>query len=219
MTLSELQQRSADLIRKGLEGSIFFAPYDEDEEITELFDSETGKLAALPDGYFDVGWITKDQGAAWSREIDSADVESLGSAEPTRRDVVSDVSGLQFTAQEMKAKTLELYEGVRLDDVEATSGGDTHANISFDKPDRPATIYYRVLALFKDGEGADAFYFARWMPRVSITDRGEQSWNENDEVQFPITVTAFNDPQFGTAVRNLYAVPTAMVEKMGFTPA
>src|SRR5690625_4895705 len=80
MTLAELQQRSVDLIRKGLEGSIFVAPYSEDTEITELIGASG--LIALPDGYEDTGWMTKEQGASWSREIDTADVESLGSAEP-----------------------------------------------------------------------------------------------------------------------------------------
>lgn len=216
MSLADLQKRSVDLIRKGLDGSIFVAPYSEDTEIKELMGE--GGLVALPDGYQDVGWITKDQGASWSREIDSSDVESLGSAEPTRRDITSDVTGLEFTMQEMKALSMELYEGVNLADLAAQAGSDTHVNVSFDKPDRPATLYYRLLALFKDGEGADAFYFARWLPRVLITDRGDQSWNENDEIQFPVTITAFNDPQFGTSVRNLFGIPTGMLEKMGIAP-
>lgn len=214
-TLAELQNQADELIRKGLEGSIFVAPYSEDTEITALMD-ETGGLVALPAGYEDVGLITKDQGASWSREVDTADVESLGRSEPTRRDVISDVTGLEFTMQEMKALTLELYEGVSLADVVAETVG-AHANITFDKPDRPASIYYRVLALFKDGEGADAFYFAKWLPRVQVTDRSEQAWNENDEIQYGVTMTAFNDSEFGTSVRTLMGVPTAMVGKMGFS--
>lgn len=214
-TLAELQKQADELIRKGLEGSVFVAPYSENTEITELMDADGG-LIALPEGYEDVGLITKDQGVSWSREVETADVESLGRAEPTRRDVTSDVTGLEFTMQEMKALTLELYEGVSLADAVAEAAG-THSNVTFDKPDRPASIYYRALALFKDGEGADAFYFAKWLPRVQVTDRSEQSWNEGDEVQFGVTVTAFNDSDFGTAVRTLLGVPASMVEKMGFS--
>src|SRR5690625_1645564 len=215
-TFASLQKQADELIRKGLEGSVFVAPYSEDTEITALMDTEGG-LAALPDGYEDVGLITKDQGVSWSRDVETSDVESLGRAEPTRRDVTSDVTGLGFTMQEMKALTLELYEGVSLADVAAVAAGATHSNVTFDKPDRPASIYYRALALFKDGEGADAFYFAKWLPRVQVTDRSEQSWNEDDEVQFGVTMTAFNDSDFGTAVRTLLGVPTALIEKMGFS--
>lgn len=214
-SFAELQKQADDLIRKGLEGSVFVAPYSEDTEIDALMDAQGG-LVALPPGYEDVGLITKDQGVAWSREVDTSDVESLGRSEPTRRDIISDVTGLEFTMQEMKALTLELYEGLSLADVVAEAAGD-HSNIVFDKPDRPASIYYRLLALFKDGEGADAFYFAKWLPRVQVTDRSEQSWNENDEIQYGVTVTAFNDPEFGTSVRTLLGVPTAAVAKMGFS--
>lgn len=216
-TLAELQNRANDLIRKGLDGSVFVASYSEDTEITALM-SESGGLTALPSAYKDAGYITKDQGVSWSRDIDTSDVESLGAAEPTRRDIVSDVTGLEFTMQETKALTLELYEGLSLADVTAAAAG-THANVKFDKPDRPASIYYRVLALFKDGEGADAFYFAKWLPRVQVTDRSEQSWNENDEIQYGVTMTAFVDSEFGTSVRTLLGIPSGKVEAMGFTVA
>lgn len=213
-TFNEMRERSQKLIRKGLDGSIWVAPYSEDTEITALMDA-TG-LVALPEGYRDVGYITKDQGASWSRDVSTEDVESLGAAEPTRRDNTSDVTGLEFTMQESKAISLELHEGISLADVAATAAG-THANVTFDKPDRPASLYYRVFVLFKDGEGADAFYFAKWLPRAQVTDRSEQSWNEGTEVQYGVTMTAFNDDVFNTSVRSLWGIPAGQVEAMGFT--
>src|SRR5690625_2003989 len=127
VTFASLQKQADELIRKGLEGSVFVAPYSEDTEITELMDEEGG-LTALPAGYEDVGLITKDQGVSWSRDINTEDVESLGRSEPTRRDITSDVSGLEFPMQETKALTLELYEGVSLADVVAVAAG-THSNV------------------------------------------------------------------------------------------
>jgi len=214
-SLADMQEHATQLIRKGLTGSVFVAPYSSDDEIDKLLDTD-GSLLALPADYTDVGVISKDQGVSWSRDVDFADVESLGYAEPTRRDVISDVTGIEFTMQETKAKALELYEGVSLDDVVGTAAGDDHMNITFDKPDRPAALYYRVLALFKDGEGADAFYFAKWLPRCSVTDRSEQSWQEGEEVQYGVTMTAFNDPVVGTAVRTLLGVPDTAGTLMGF---
>lgn len=214
-SFADMQEHATQLIRKGLTGSVFVAPYSSDDEIDELLGAD-GTLLALPDGYTDVGVITKDQGVSWTRDVNFADVESLGYAEPTRRDIISDVVGLEFTMQETKALTLELHEGLSLADVAAEAAGTTHSNITFDKPDRPAALYYRVLALFKDGEGADAFYFAKWLPRCSVTDRSEQSWNENDEIQYGVTMTAFNDPEVGTAVRTLFGVPTSAATLMGF---
>jgi hypothetical protein len=213
-TLSELQQQNVDLIRKGLQGSVFVKRWeDDDDPIDALVDADG--LLALPAGYEDLGLITKDQGANWTRDIETSDVNSLGHAQPTRRDITSDVTGLQVTAQETKALTIGLHEGV---DLSATTR-DANGNVVTDKPDRPARIFYRVLALFKDGDGADAVYMAKWLPRAEISDRGEQSWNEENEVQYTLTFTAFGDPNLGTSARSLWAAPSATLDAMGFDAA
>ncbi len=212
-SFADLQTLVDENIRKGLQGSIFVAPPSASDEIATLKDA-TG-LLALPTGYIDVGRITKDQGATWTRDVESNDVTSLGAASPTRRDVVSDVSGLQFTMQESKRQVFELYEGLDLSAVTY----DANGNVSWDKPDRPANIYYRVLALFKDGEGTDAVYFGKWLPRMQITDRSEQAWNEDSELQYGVTMTAFVDSTFGTSVRSLWAGSTERLTAMGFTAA
>lgn len=210
-TFEELQQRSTDLIRKGLEGSIFVKRAESgDDEITGLL-GPSG-LLALPTGYTDVGYTTKDQGATWTRDVETADVTSWGAAEPTRRDITSDVSGLQFTMQESKRATFELHEGVNLSGVEQDEDG----NVSWDKPDRSPSVFYRVLVLAKDGDGADAIYFAKWLPKAQVTEMGEQMWGEETEVQYPVTLSAFVDPEVGTSARTLWAGPSAVLESMGF---
>src|SRR5690606_196954 len=112
---------------------------------------------------------------------------------------------------ESKRLAFELHEGIDLSAVTQ----DANGNVSWDQPDRPASAYYRVLALFKDGEGADAIYFAKWLPRAMVTDQGEQSWNEESELQYPLTLTAFVDDAVGTAVRSMWAGPTDRLTAMG----
>jgi hypothetical protein len=210
----DLQEHFQDLIRKGLSGSVFVKRYaPADAEITKLKDG-TG-LLSLPTGYADTGYLTKDQGVAWSRDIDTSETTSLGEAEATRVDVTSDVSGLSFTMQESKRTVFELYEGQSL----AGINQDANGNVTWDKPDRPATTYYRVLVLFKDGEGAEAMYFAKWGPRMQVTDRSEQSWGESDEVQYGVTLRGFKDPVYGTALRSLWAGPVTSMTRMGFPTA
>lgn len=213
-SFADLQNHFDDLIRKGLEGSVFAKRLvDADPEIEKLKDA-TG-LLALPPGYEDVGNLTKEQGVQWTREIDSSDTTSLGKSEPTRRDIVSDVTGLQFTMQESKKAVFEMYDGIDLSAVKQ----DEFGNVSWDKPDRAASIRYRLFALFKDGDGADAIYFAKWLPRAEVTDRGEQSWNENNEVQYPVTITSYVDKAVGTSMRTLWAGPAEKMTAMGFPVA
>lgn len=213
-SFSDLQSYSDKLIRKGLQGSVFVKPYvDGDPEIEALVDA-TG-LLAIPTGYTDVGRITKDDAVGWTRDIESSDTTSLGAGQPTRRDVTSDVTGLTFTMQESKRQVFELYEGQDL----STVTHDANGNVTWDKPDRPASLRYRVFVLFKDGEGADAFYFAKWLPRAEVTDRGEQTWGEENEVQYPVTMTAYVDEDAGTSIRSLWAGSTAAIGDMGFSAA
>lgn len=210
-SFSDLQNHFDELIRKGLEGSIFAKRLaDADSPIEKLKDASG--LLALPPGYEDVGNLTKDQGAQWTRNIDSSETMSLGKSEPTRRDITSDVTGLQFTMQESRKSVFELYDGIDLSGVTQ----DANGNVSWDKADRPASIYYRMFALFKDGDGADAIYFAKWLPRAQVVDRGEQSWNEQNEIQYPVTITAYNDRSVGTSMRTLWAGPAAKMTAMGF---
>lgn len=213
-TFDEIHTANDALIRKGVAGLVAVKPYATgDAEITALKDA-TG-LLALPTGYEQVGRITKGDGVSWSRDVSTSDTESLGVAQPTRRDITSDVTGLQFTAQESKLSVIGLHEGMNL----AGETYDANGNVAFDKPDRPAALFYRALVLFKDGEGADAFYFAKWLPRIQVTDRSEQTWNEDTELQYGITVTAFVDAAVGTAARTLWASSTTNMTAMGFTAA
>lgn len=211
-SLADMQTVNRDLIRKGLEGSVFIKRRVAGDPEIETLVGPSG-LLALPAGYLDVGFITKDQGVEWSRDIGTSDVMSHGQSQPTRRDITSDVTGLQFTAQESKAVTLGLHEGLDLSAVKR----DANGNVTFDKPNRSASIYYRAFVLYKDGDGVDAVYFAKWLPNCQVSDRGNQSWNEDSEVQYQITLTAFVDPVVGSSIRHLWAGPVATVEAMGFT--
>lgn len=213
-TYASVINENADLIRKGLNVAVFIAPESETTEITDLLDASD--QLDIPAAYSHVGLIEKDQGATWSSDVENSDVNSVGHAEPTRRDITSDVTGLQFTAQESKALTIGLFEGMDLSGVKAKAAGSTHSTVSYDKPDRPAPIRHRVLVLAKDGDGPNAFYFAKWLPNCQVTDKSEQEWKEDTEVQYNVTLTAFLDAEFGTSVRTLWGIPTAQVEAMGF---
>src|SRR5690606_18035575 len=93
---------------------------------------------------------------------------------------------------------------------------DTDGNIVIDRPSRPETLYWRALAIGKDGAGPNAIYMARWLPRASVTEMAEQSWQEGEEIRYPATLTAYLDQTAGTALRELWGGPGLDADAMGF---
>jgi hypothetical protein len=210
-TFTEAKGHNPSNIRKVLEMAIFVKPVaDDDTEITQVWTNAGG--LSIPAGYISVGLTTKDDGASWSRDQETSEVTSHGYAEPTRRDILSDVTGLSFTMQESKRTTMELYHGLDLSAVTTDSAG----NFFFDKAARPVKIKYRVLALGKDGDGPDAVYVARWLPSAEIIENGEQAWSEGDEVRYPASFSARTDETFGTSFREIWGGPGLDHVAMGF---
>ena len=209
-TFNDIKGHNPKNIRKILEMAIFVKRYDDaDEEITSIWN---GTGLVLPAGYESVGLTTKSDGATWQRDQEVSDVTSHGYSEPTRRDILSDQTGLNFTAQEAKRTTLELDKGVDLSGVEP----DAKGNLVIDKPSRPQPLYWRILAIGKDGDGPDAIYVVRWLPRAQVTENAEQNWSEESELTFPSTFSAYTDPDVGTSMREIWAGPGLDHVEMGF---
>jgi hypothetical protein len=210
-TFNEAKGHNPSNIRKILEMAIFIKPVDDaDTAITQIW-TTTGGLT-VPTGYLPVGVVTKGDGASWSRDQETSDVESFGYAEPTRRDITKDVTGLGFTMQESKKNVMEMHHGLDLSAVTT----DVDGNFYFDKASRPAPRKYRVLAIGKDGDGPDAIYVARWLPNAQVTENGEQAWSEGDEVKYPATLTGYTDQTFGTSFREIWGGPGLDHVAMGF---
>jgi hypothetical protein len=211
-TFTEAKGHRGENIRKILEMAIFVKPVqDADVAIDKIWTAAGG--LNVPTGYLPVGMTTKDDGASWTRDQSSEDVESYGYGEPTRRDITKDVTGLSFTMQESKKLTMELFHSLDLSAITTDADG----NFFFDKASRPAQRKYRVLALGKDGDGPDAIYQARWLPNAQITENGEQAWSEGEEIKYPASFTAYTDSKFGTSFREIWGGPGLDHVAMGFT--
>lgn len=210
-TFTEAKGHNPSNIRKVLEMAIFVKPFEDDDvEIKQVYTKADGLI--IPAGYIPVGLTTKDDGATWSRDQETVDVTSHGYGEPTRTDILSDVSGLAFTMQESKRTAMELYHGLDLTTVTTDSDG----NFFFDKSARPVKRDWRVLALGKDGDGPDAIYMARWLPKAQVIENGEQAWSEGDEIKYPATLNGRVDEKFGTSFREIWGGPGVDHAAMGF---
>ena len=175
-------------------------------------------LKLLPQGMDDLGWLSTD-GAAFSRDVSTSDVQSWGSVSPTRSDITSDVSTMAVTAQETKLLTIGLATGADLASMvpDAQTG-----EVSVAKPTRPASKSYRALSVAVDlGDGGE-IYLARFFPRGKVTNYAEQNHGGGDDpVSWGVTLTGEEDSDLGYSERWLFGGPgwNAILADMGFPTA
>ena len=160
-------------------------------------------LAALPDGWLDLGWVTSD-GVTYGRTTEVSDVTSFGSVQPTRSDVTQDTITMSVVAQETSLLTLGLYTGA---DTSALTADATSGEFTIAKPDIPGFRYYRVLGLFVDRDDAGReIYLARYMPRARITEWSEQQLSDGDDpISYGMTFTGYEDSTVGYSHRWIFA--------------
>lgn len=211
-----LKDKKNELIRKGLEGSVFVGQITV-PAITAagLFDAVSGEIKALPVGMDDLGWTTAD-GAQFARAITSSDIASWGSGEPTRSDVTADTTTLQVTAQETKLLTLGIYTGANLESYAAAANG----TIEVQKPSRPPSRYYRVASIAVDLADEGEFYLVRYLPRAKPTDYADQAHANGDSaIEWGFTFTGFEDATLGFAEDYILGGPgcKALAVEMGAT--
>ncbi len=214
---ADLADKKQELIRKAKDGSVFIAPVAT-TAITTLTTGASSVLQALPAGYVDLGYTTTD-GVTYGRTTEVSEVRSFGSVEPTRTDVTSDTITMQVAPQEHKRETIGLYTGADIETIEADA---TSGEVQIAKPDRPGFKYYRCLGLFVDDGDAGEIYIGRWMPRVRVTEPGEQQFVDGDEaITFPLTVTGYKDSVLGFSHQWIFAGPgwAALLDEMGIPDA
>jgi len=215
--LSALKQAKNDLIRKALDAALCIAPIATAIPAA-LTSGASADLTALPTDWKGLGMVTKDDAYTWSRAVESTDTTSHGELEPTRTDINSDISSLAFTAQETNKRTLELFNNV---DLTALTPTAVTGEVAFNNPPRPVTRYYRVMAVAQDGEGSDTIYIAKILPRAMVSEPGDQVWSDQNEITYPMTLTAKKDSTLGYSVRHIFGGPgwKSRLVAMGFPAA
>lgn len=209
-----IAERKTELIRKALGGIIAVAPQSVALPAA-LTTGAAADLNALPTGYSQLGWVTKGDGITFATETETSDVESWGALEPTRSDIISDSTSAQFTCQETNRAVLEMRNNL---DLSAVVPDATTGEITFNKVSVPQTIYRRMIFLAYDGPPAGRIYIAKIMPRANLTEAGDETWNSESELSYPLTVSAKLDSTAGFAVRIVFGGPgwQALLSETGF---
>lgn len=200
------------LIRKFMNGIAAVAPYA--TALPESWTTDGDQPIALPEGFSGLGIVANDSGYENGVESDQEELEGHGYSSPVRIDITKTTRTVGMTCLETRRSVLEQYSGMDLSTVKPDT---TSGVIEFTEADIMSRPYARLVIIGSDGVGADAWYWARIMPRAQVTEVGSQSWN-NDAASYELTFTAFPDPVLGYSVKNVIFGPAAKknAAAMGF---
>ena len=214
-TFEDLREAKGKLIRKALGGLILVGDMDAEVPENIMADPQGNLIDFKSLGYRPVGWLTKSDGINFTRETENSEVESFGAQEPTRIDIIKDATSAAFTCQETNRQVLEMYYNLDLSGVTA----DANNEFSFENETQPSTIYRRMIYIAKDGNGPDAKYIIKTMPRAIVSEVQEQAWSSESELSYGLTVKATSDDELGFSVRHTFGGPgfASLLGDMGFT--
>lgn len=209
----KLRAAQGKLIRKALGGFIMVAPMEVEMPENIMADAEGNLIDFKAAGFEPVGWLTKGDGINFSRETETSEVESFGAQEPTRIDITKDTNSAAFTCQETNRQVMELFYGKDLSELTMDENGE----FAFTPDNSPETIYRRVIYIAKDGNGPNAKFIAKKMPRAMVSETGEQSWSSENELSYGLTMRASMDGELGYAVEHRFGGPgfLKLAEDMG----
>ncbi|WP_405137520.1 Ig-like domain-containing protein [Nocardia sp. NBC_01388] len=199
-TLTALKAAKTSLLLKPLDAAVFLAPWP--TAAPTAFTDTSSALQPLPVAFQSVGFIDKKTGIAFARNITDDPIESYGELEPTRDDVTSDITTIEFEPQETRLATLQLTNNANLAAVLANGASGEYF---FAQPLYPQIQYYSCIIIGKDGNDAAPIYVYKVMPKVAVTKYGGEQWTPTTTLSQKLTLTAFKDDAAGYAVGHGFA--------------
>ncbi|MFC9761647.1 hypothetical protein [Rhodococcus jostii] len=213
MTFDTSADFKDELTRKVLSGAVLVAPMATALPATLTTGASSALVATT--GFTSLGRIS-DAGLSASADTESSGVPGWGALEDVRTDIIRRTSTFSFTCLETRKEVLGLYFNQDLAAIEADA---TTGEVSFTEATKPDTRYQRMILLGVDGEGDNAIYIARFLPRATISEVSEQTWSTADALAYQMTVTAKIDSTLGYAVKHLYGGPGWAALDHGFEEA
>jgi hypothetical protein len=212
--------RNRSLVRKMLKMAAFLGKVPDVADVASIVDNSNQLV--IPDGLESVGFVTADAGATITPTLSVSELVGYGEGQPIRRDIDSRNSTVEIQMMESKRRVFEAYYGVDLSAILASSATGTKNELTFDQPELPDLLEWRLLLLGRDGRGTNAIYHAEFFPIMSLTAVGARTWKPGDGLVWPITLGAQTDDDLGTPQRSFWAGPgltTAKLTDMGFARA
>jgi hypothetical protein len=212
--ISTFEGGDASIVLRPTKMAILIAPPGT-AALTTIVDATDGTKLSLPGEFVSVGYLEKSDGLGLAPKIDTSASEAYGQTQPINYYITGSTFTASFTMKQTSKAVLDAYLAI---DLTATSASGTTNEVKITTPDVPAVRYPNLLAIGQHKQGADAIWVAHYMPRVMITDMGEQGWKDDADMTYKVTYTALVDDTLGTA-RDIFIAGPGMgtaAATMGF---
>ncbi|MBS4103269.1 phage tail tube protein [Tsukamurella paurometabola] len=215
-TVKSLKDKNDDLVVVAGDMAMIATKYKKGAIPTSITDA-SGVLIPLPVDWESAGELEQKAGAKVSPNTKTTDILGYGSL-PARRVVkTSEAVELAVTAQEARKINQAMFWGTDPDadfDVDPVSG-----EVKMLKSASAKMTYWSVILIgHDDGTYGDVYPF--WIfPKMTVTKADSVTLSMEDAVSYPLTLTAFEDADFGGYVATGWAGPgaKALNAAAGFT--
>lgn len=210
-----LKDKTDGLVNVVGDVAVLVAPYGATVP-TKLSTGAGGELTALPAGFVSVGEIAQKDGVKITPDTKTQEILGYGSLAPRRIVKTGESVELQLSPQEARNINFAMFWGTNPEDtvVDPVTG-----EYQILKSANAGKIQYYSVILVGQDENEFGFVHPYWIfPKMSVTKSDSFSLQMDQEVTYPITLTAFEDKAYGgyVAVGACGAGSAAMNADAGF---
>lgn len=219
LNFESIRAANNDLIRAHLHFAILFDDYS-NVCPTSLEDTVTGQLL-IPTTAQSAGIIEKKAGVSITHQMDNAEIEGYGDAEPVRSIISKRTVSFDAMFLETNLTVLEKFWGTDFGVAEGNMTVSTHGGVTLTAPNLPKNIFYRAYLVTEDDLNGNEIFAYYILPKVKLTKVENQASKDNDAVSYKMTFQAFRDTYLGFSVLQGWCGPgfLLLVDQAGFVAA
>lgn len=190
-----------DLVLAPLNLIALFAPIDATPATT--LESPTDGSLDVPVAYKSLGHFEKKAGVGIGNEFDSKDIEAYGEPEPIR--IIKNKRTTSFEVS-LFENSLDVLGIVWTDDFSDVTPSE-FGGVVLPAPKQPKNIFYRCILLGLDDRNDREVWVYWLLPKVQLDKVDNQTLNDDNVIEYKVTMKAFKDPVLGYSVAQGFAGP------------
>lgn len=201
MDFYSIKDPRPDLVLAPLNLIALFAPIDATPALT--LESPTDGSLDVPVAYRSLGHFEKKAGVGIGNEFDSKDIEAYGEPEPIR--VIKNKRTTTFEVS-LFENSLDVLGIVWTEDFSNITPSE-FGGVVLPAPKQPKNIYYRCILLGLDDRNDREVWVYWLLPRVQLEKVDNQTLNDDNVIEYKVTMKASKDPVLGYSVAQGFAGP------------